>query len=147
MFKRVLKTSLSLVKRAKKLPVKKFTFSAVPAFATGYAWKYTKNDLFAGILRRTFYLSRCFFLNIYFTIYRTVGEWGGYIFNSSLRLSPASQTLRYQLQKQCKEITSAHLHSQQQESSQESLVSEHKLLTTQQRTFKYFDQKYRTAIC
>ena len=39
-----------------------------------------------------FYLG---FLSRTFTIHRTAGEGGGYLFNSSLPLSPASQTLRY----------------------------------------------------
>ena len=39
-----------------------------------------------------FYLG---FLSRSFTIHRTVGEGGGYLFNSSLPLPPASQTLRH----------------------------------------------------
>ena len=39
-----------------------------------------------------FYLG---FLSRTFTIHRTAGEGGGYLFNSSLPLPPTSQTLRY----------------------------------------------------
>ena len=39
-----------------------------------------------------FYLG---FLSRTFTIHGTAGEGGGYLFNSSLPLPPASQTLRY----------------------------------------------------
>ena len=39
-----------------------------------------------------FYLG---FLSRTFTIHRTAGEGGGYLFNSSLPLPPASQTLRH----------------------------------------------------
>ena len=39
-----------------------------------------------------FYLG---FLSRTFTIHRTVGERGGYLFNSSLPVPPASQTLRH----------------------------------------------------
>ena len=39
-----------------------------------------------------FYLG---FLSRTFTIHRTAGEGGGYLFNSFLPLPPASQTLRY----------------------------------------------------
>ena len=39
-----------------------------------------------------FYLG---FLSRTFTIHRTVGEGGRYVFNSSLPLPPISQTLRY----------------------------------------------------
>ena len=35
------------------------------------------------------------FLSRTFTIHRTAGEGGGYLFNSSLPLPPASQTLRH----------------------------------------------------
>ena len=52
-----------------------------------------------------FYLG---FLSRKFTIYRTAGEGGGYLFNSSLPLPPASQTLRYQPGDYWRELTSAH---------------------------------------
>ena len=39
-----------------------------------------------------FYLS---FLSRTFTIHRTAGDGGGYLFNSSLPLPPASQALRH----------------------------------------------------
>ena len=56
------------------------------------------------------------------------GKGEGYLFNSSLLLPPASQTLRNQPGNCCIELTSAH--SQQPDSSREPLVSEHKSLTT-----------------
>ena len=52
-----------------------------------------------------FYLG---FLSLAFTIHRTVGEGGGYLFNSSLLLPPASQTLRCQPSNYCRELTSTH---------------------------------------
>ena len=66
------------------------------------------------------------FLTQTFTNHRTVWEGGGHFFNSLLPLPPASQTLRHQLGDYCRELTSAH--SQQLDSNQEPLVSEHKSL-------------------
>ena len=43
-----------------------------------------------------------------FTIQRTVGKTGGYLFDSSLPFPPASQTLRHQLGNYCKELIFAH---------------------------------------
>ena len=43
-----------------------------------------------------------------FTIHGTAGEGGGYLFNSSLPLPPASQRLRHQPGDYCRELTSAH---------------------------------------
>ena len=57
-------------------------------------------------------------------------EGGGYLFNSSLPLPPASQTLR-QSRDYCREITSAN--RQQLYSNQEPSVSERKSLTTKLR--------------
>ena len=51
-----------------------------------------------------FYLS---FLLWTFTIHRTAGEGGGYLFNSSLPSPPASQTLRHKPVDCCRELTSA----------------------------------------
>ena len=48
------------------------------------------------------------FLSQTFTIHRTAGEGGGYLFNSSLPLAPASKTLRHWLGDYCIELTSAH---------------------------------------
>ena len=42
-----------------------------------------------------FFFSYLGFLSRTFTIHRTAGEGGGYLFNSSLPLPPASQTLRH----------------------------------------------------
>ena len=78
-----------------------------------------------------FFFSYLGFLSRTFTIHRTAGEGGGYLFNSSLPLPPASQTLRHQPGDYCKELTSAH--SWQPDSNREPLVSEHKLLTTKLR--------------
>ena len=77
-----------------------------------------------------FYLS---FLLRTFTNHRTVGEGGRYFFNSSLPLSPASQTLRNQPDDYCRGLTSAH--NQQLDLNQEPLVSvsKHKSLTTKLR--------------
>ena len=41
-----------------------------------------------------FFFYLCFLLRT-FTIHETAGEGGGYLFNSSLPLPPASQTLRH----------------------------------------------------
>ena len=71
-----------------------------------------------------FYLG---FLSRTFTIHETAGEGGGYLFNSSLPLRPASQTLRYQPGDYCRELTSAH--SWQPDSNWEPLISERKSLT------------------
>ena len=72
-----------------------------------------------------FYLS---FLSQTFTIHRTAGEGRGHLFNSSLPLPPASQTRRHQPDDYCRELTSTH--SQHADSNRERLVSERKLLTT-----------------
>ena len=71
------------------------------------------------------------FLSRTFTIHETAGEGGGYLFNSSLPLPPASQTLRHQPGDYCRELTSAN--SWQPDSNREPLVSERKLLTTKLR--------------
>ena len=63
-----------------------------------------------------------------FTIHRTAGQWKIYLFNSSVPLSPASQTLRHQPGSYCREHTSAH--SQQPYTNQKPLISELKLITT-----------------
>ena len=75
-----------------------------------------------------FYLG---FLSRTFTIQETAGEGGGYLFNSSLPFTPASQTLRHQPGVYCRELTS--VHSQQPDSNQEPLISERKSLTTKLR--------------
>ena len=67
-------------------------------------------------------------------IHKTAEEGGGYLFNSSLPLPPASQTLRHQPGDYCREFTSAH--SLQPDSNQEPLVSERKLLTTKLHALK-----------
>ena len=64
------------------------------------------------------------FLSQTFMIHRATREGGGYLFNSSLSVPPASQTLRHQQGDFCRELTSAH--SQQPDLNQEPLVSEHK---------------------
>ena len=60
------------------------------------------------------------FLSPAFTIHRTVGQGGGYFFNSSLPLPPASQTLRHQPSNYCRELTSTH--SLQADLNQDPLV-------------------------
>ena len=75
-----------------------------------------------------FYLG---FLSRTFSIHGTAGEGGGYLFNSSLPLPPASQALRHQPGDCCRQLTSAH--SQQLDSNRELLVSERKSLTTKLR--------------
>ena len=72
-----------------------------------------------------FYLD---FLSRIFTIHRTSGKGGGYLFNSSLPLPPAPQKLRHQPGDYCRHLTS--VHSQQPGSNRESLVSELKSLIT-----------------
>ena len=83
------------------------------------------------------------FLSQPFTNDRTAGEGGGHLFNSSLPLQPASQTLRYQPGDYCKELTSAH--RQQLDSSQEPLASEHKSLTTKLRTLKFTEKRLQRS--
>ena len=70
-----------------------------------------------------FYLG---FLSRTFTFHGTAGEGGGFLFNSSLPLPPASQALRHQPGDYCRELTSAH--SWQPGSNREPLVSERKSL-------------------
>ena len=53
-----------------------------------------------------FFLSGFSFTNIHDS--RDSREGGGYLFNSSLPLPPASQTLRHQPGDYCRELTSAH---------------------------------------
>ena len=87
-----------------------------------------------------FYLS---FLSRTFTIHRTAGKGGGYLFNSSLPLPPASQTLRHQPGNNCREFNSAH--SQQLDSNREPLVSKHKSLTTKLRPLNVFQLAITTS--
>ena len=75
-----------------------------------------------------FYLG---FLSRTFTIHGTAGEGGGYLFNSSLPLPPASRALRHWPGDCCRELASAH--SWQPDSSREPLVSERQSLTTKLR--------------
>ena len=79
-----------------------------------------------------FYLD---FLSRTFTIHRAAGEEGGYLFNSSLPIPPASQTLRHQPGDQCRELASAH--SYQPNSNRKPLVSERKSLTRKLRPLKF----------
>ena len=72
-----------------------------------------------------FYLG---FLSRTFTIHGTAGKGGGYLFNSSLPLPLASQTLRHYPGDYSRELTSAH--SWQPDSNWEPLVSKRKSLTT-----------------
>ena len=72
-----------------------------------------------------FYLG---FLSPTFTIRETAGEGGGYLFNSSLPLPLASQTLRHYPGDYCRELTSAH--GWEPDSNREPLVTERKSLTT-----------------
>ena len=65
-----------------------------------------------------FYLG---FLSRTFTNHRTAGERGGHLFNSSLPLPPASQTLRHQTGDYCRQLKSAH--SQQPDSNREPLTT------------------------
>ena len=62
------------------------------------------------------------FVSRLFTNHRTAGEGGGYFFNSSLPLRPASQTLTHQSGDYCRELISAH--RQQPDSNREALDSE-----------------------
>ena len=77
------------------------------------------------------YGATLFFLSGYllrtFMIHRTAGEGEGYLFNTSLQLPPASQTLRHQLDDYCRELNSTH--SQQPDSNREPLVSDPQSLT------------------
>ena len=75
------------------------------------------------------------FLSRTFANHRTAGEGGGHFFNSSLPLPSASQTFRHQPGDYCRELTSAH--SQQPDLNRESLVSEHKSLTTKLRALLF----------
>ena len=85
-------------------------------------------ELFTPLL--LFFLSGFFFTNTHDS--QDSRGRGGFLFNSSLPLSPASKTLRYQLGDYCRELTSAQ--SQQPDSNREPLVSERKSLTTKSLT-------------
>ena len=91
--------------------------------------------------KKSFYLS---FLSQTFTNHRTAGEGGRYLFNSSLPLPPASQTLTHQPDNFCKELTSAH--NQQWDSNREPLVSEGKLLTTKLHNLKKIQKMLKMHI-
>ena len=80
-----------------------------------------------------FFLSGFSFTNIHY-LQDSRGR-GGYLFNSSLLLPPASQTLRYQPGDYCRELTS--VRSQQPDSNREPLVSEYKPLTGKLRAHEY----------
>ena len=60
---------------------------------------------------------------------------GGYFFNFSLPLPPASQTLRHQPSDYCRDLTSAH--RQQLDLTREPLVSERNSLVTKLRALIY----------
>ena len=81
----------------------------------------------------SFYLG---FLSQPFTKHMTAGEGGEHFFNSSLPLSPASQTLKHQPGDYCRELNSAHC--QQPDSNQQPLVSERKSLTIKLRALQVF---------
>ena len=66
-----------------------------------------------------------------FTNHMIAGEGGGNSFNSSLPLSPASQTLSHYPSDYCIKLTSAH--RQQPDLHRAPLISERKSLTTKQR--------------
>ena len=80
------------------------------------------------ILGFFFYLG---FLLQPFTNHRIAGEGGGNSFNSSLPLSPASQTLSHYPGDYCIKLTSPH--RQQPDLHRAPLISERKSLTTKQR--------------
>ena len=52
-------------------------------------------QIYLGFLSRTYQRIYLGFLSRAFTIHRTAWEGGGYLFNSSLQLPPASQTFRH----------------------------------------------------
>ena len=79
-----------------------------------------------------FFLSGFSFMNIHDS--QDSRGRGGYLFNSSLPLPPASQTLRHQPGDYCRELTSAY--SWQPDSNREPLVSERKSLTTKLHALK-----------
>ena len=82
------------------------------------AWAYFRGNLYTGgayfpsFTVFFFYLG---FLSQTFTIHKTAEEGGGYFFNSSLPLLPASQKLEHQPSKYCRELIFAH--SQQPDSN------------------------------
>ena len=94
----------------------------------------SKLDRCCEILNEIIFLFYLGFLSRTFTIHRAAVEGGGYFFQSSLPLPPASQTLRHQSGDCCRELTSAH--SQQPDSNREPLVSERKSLITKLRSLK-----------
>ena len=61
------------------------------------------------------------FLSCTFKIHRKIGKGGGYLCNSSLPLSPVSQTLRYWPDNYCRDLTSGHIW--QPDLNQEPVVS------------------------
>ena len=71
-----------------------------------------------------------------------MGGEGGYLFNSSLPLPPASHTLTQQPGDYYRELTSAH--SQQPDSNREALVCECKSLTTKLRALNIKSQNTNT---
>ena len=92
---------------------------------------------FLNTYQRYIYIYIFFYLGFLprpFTNHRTAREGGGYSFNSSLPLPPASQTLRHSPGDYCRELTSAR--SWQPNSNREPLVSERKSLTTKLHTPK-----------
>ena len=103
------------------------TLSIAGGRHTTYTYTYRNLYIF-------FYLG---FLSRTFTIHETAGEGGGYLFNSSLPLPPASQTLRHQPGDYCRELTSAH--SWQLDSNREPLVSERKSLITKLRALSFLN--------
>ena len=127
-------------------PLKKWIAATAPLWKSTYMkeWmtqKMNGSSLLLFLNKMTNYFKEqtfCFFFYLgfpsrTFTNHRTTGEEGGHLFNFSLPLPPAWQTLRHYPGDCCREPTSAH--SWQPDSNQEPLVSERKSLTSKLRAF------------
>ena len=135
-----LSSQLSYIKQVKVLfPIEEATVRSIITYSKLKSSNMLKQSQVFGytLFFFFFYLG---FLSRTFTIHGTAGEGGGYLFNSSLPLPPASQTFRHYPGDYCRELTSAH--SWQPDSNREPLVSERKSLTTKLRATKLCTSKY-----
>ena len=105
-------------------------YNTFRSMVSSYPMQTTKEqrccNVFRSMISLFFFLSWFSFTNIHDS--QGNRERVGYLFNSSLTLPPATQTLRHQPGDYCRKLTSAH--SQQPESSREPLGSERRSLTT-----------------
>ena len=111
-----------------------------------HVWNLSKGYLLSVVPEKPFFFVSGFFSQT-FTKHKTVEEWGGHFFNSSLLLPPTSQTVRHQPGIYCTELTSAHRY--QADWKRDPFVSGRKSLIAKLRTLwigPYFHTDYLKVI-